>query len=322
MKKTIPYLFLIIFSSCATIRLDKTYKLNVESEEVSKIKYNDSIYNLPTKITVNRSKVPLILTYITDSVNKEITIKRKLHPNFIYGNLPTYFIGYFIDLTNPKRFYYGNTIMLNVKDSVKVIREPLFGKNSKAKEENYNLLSKKFINKKGDFKILMSVPLAVNFEMKPENEGIKKSVGWGFTIGANYFYKENKFLSFNFTAITDRLILHHCCDTIPYQYEKSTSFNYSISDNFKINRFVLGYGLNFANNSYRFSKGEDFGTYRQITYKYRNNYNLGFVFTGYFEVFKYFSIGLAYRPTILQTYPSTKFLYQHTFGIDYQIKFN
>lgn len=321
MFKIFLYLTLIFLTSCASIRLDETYKLQVKSDKVSKIQYQDSTYNLPTEIEVYRSKKPLKLVYITDSVKKKVEVKRILHPNFIYGNILFYGYGYPIDLLNSKRFYYGKTLIFNQKDSVKVIREPLFDSPKEIGKNILNHLIKEYPIKKGKFDFTISIPIATNFEMRPLNEGMKKSVGFGISIGADYYYKKNKFLSLTFSALSDKLKLTSYYDELPYDNQRIFSQNISLTDNFKINRFSLGYGLNFSENGWQYVKSKEFETLFETKYIKKYNYNLGFAFNGYYQVFKCFYVGMNYRPTIFQVFPTKKLLYQHVLGMDCQFRF-
>lgn len=311
----------LLFCSCASIRLDETYKLQVKSDKKSQVKYQDSTYDLPAEIEVYRSKKPLKIIYIYDSIKKIIKIERKLHPNFIYGNIFIYSMGYFIDLTNSKRFYYGKTIILNPNDSVQVIREPLFDSPLQIGKDILNQLTKEYPTKKGNLDFTISIPIATNFEMRPLNQGIKKSVGFGISIGADYYYKKNKFLSLTLSVLADKLKLTSYYDEPPYDNQKIFSQNISLTDNFKLNRFSLGYGLNFSENGWLYVKSKEFETLFEIKYIKKYNYNLGFAFNGYYQVFKCFYVGLNYKPTIFQVYPTKKLLYQHVLGIDCQFRF-
>ncbi len=314
------FIITVFLTSCASSRLDETYKLEIKSDNISKIKFRDSILDLPTEILVFRSEKPIKIVYITDSIKKEYNIKPILHPNFTIGNIisPSF---YLIDMYNSKRFYYGKTLIINPKDSIKVIKEPLFDSPKQIVKNIANHLTKVYTTKKGQFDFTFSVPIACNFEMRPLNEGIKKSIGFGISIGADYYYKKNKYLSLTFSAFADKLKLTSYYDNPPYDNERIFSQNISLTDNFKINRFSLGYGLNFSENGWQYVKSKEFESFYETKYLKKYNYNLGFVFTCYYQLFKCFYVGLNYRPTILQTYPTTVFKYNHVFGLDCQFRF-
>jgi hypothetical protein len=317
LKTIISFLIPLLFFSCASSRLDETYKLEIKSDRISKVQYRDSIFNLPTKIEVFRSDKPLQLTYIIDTIKTKHIIKPKLNTNYTYGNL-FFCWGYLIDLRNSKRFYYGKTIIFNQNDSIKIINEPIIS--LPTGKDFLKQFTKEYLTQKGNFKFTLSIPTACNFEMRPLNESIKKSVGFGISVGLDYYYIKNKYLSLNLIAFVDNFSIGEYSKNKPI--ERQYSSNISLSDNFKIKRFSVGYGLNFSKNTWDLDKSQEFDTFTKFSYIKKVNYNFGFVITGYYQLLRFFYVGLNYRPTILQTYPTTNFKYQHVLSIDYQFRFN
>jgi hypothetical protein len=130
MKFIAGLLMLLLFTSCATIFNKKTCKVNfITTPGDSKIVYKDSIYESPVTLNVKRSKEPLKITQVYDTIKKDYTIKASPNGQFLYGNLAGLEgllvfvpIPYLIDLTNPKRFYYGSNLELNLYDTLTVIR--------------------------------------------------------------------------------------------------------------------------------------------------------------------------------------------------------
>ena len=321
-NKVLLVLVLFMFFSCATIRLDKTYKLEVKSDVASSIKFEDSIYVLPTNIEVYRSERPLKLTYIVDTTKTKVSVKPILHPNYNYGNLIT-ISGYLFDHLSEKRFYYGKTLILNPNIPAKLIEEPLFKSLKEYGNDFVNQFSKSYSTEKGDVHFNFSIPTACNFYMQPIGQGIKKSVGFGVAIGLDYCYKKNKYLSFELAGFVDhfRLFGKSYEDDDDYIFERQSATHYSLTDNFKLKRFSIGYGIAYSENNWYQENVKQIDDYDVIASKIRYNRNLGFVFNGYFHIFKHFLVGVHYRPSILEVAPSTEFSYQHIFGVDYQFKF-
>ena len=311
-----------LFFSCATITLKGTYKLKVKSDIASKIQYHDSTYNLPTEIEVYRSPNPLRFIYIVDTLRIKISIESKLNPTYKYGNIICFPSGFMVDLLSDKRFYYGKILILN-PNGVQLDSKKLQLESSKIQSTyNPNQLVKKFVTEVSKFHLSYSIPTACNFYMQPIGQGIKKSVGFGFTFGLDYNYKKNKFISFNVASFVDRFgQFNYSLEDDFSEYERQASDNFSLSDNFKFNRFTLGYGINFSQSNWSYNSVARIDDYFIKTTKLQYNQNFGFVFTGYFQVFKHFLVGVHYRPSILEVAPSTKFSYQHIFGLDYQLKF-
>ncbi len=120
---------LLLLTSCATIINKKTCHVNfITTPPDTKIIYKDSVYNAPVTLTVKRSKEPLKITGIYDTIRKDFIIKASPNGQFLYCNLmwlnAMFFVPvpYIVDLTNPKRFYYGTNLELNLFDTVKIIR--------------------------------------------------------------------------------------------------------------------------------------------------------------------------------------------------------
>lgn len=133
--KKIRLLFLLVgvfsLTSCATIFSRKTYSAKFYSKTPgAKAKINDSIYTLPAKLKLPRSRKDMQVTLITDALTKDFTVKAGSSPKFVFGNLlfmqlcP---VAYAVDFTNQKRFYYGKSINLDANNTVTVLR-PMQGR--------------------------------------------------------------------------------------------------------------------------------------------------------------------------------------------------
>jgi hypothetical protein len=115
---------LVLLTSCATLINNRTYKLNISTCEANtKVTYKDSTWSLPHQLTVKRSRTPLILTAVNDSISRTYTIHSTINPEYAAGNLlwmiypPFVPLGYLLDLTNPKRFHYGTALIIDATDT-------------------------------------------------------------------------------------------------------------------------------------------------------------------------------------------------------------
>ena len=110
MKKLLLLLPLLLVS-CASVFTTKKYGLQLVSPvSNARVRVNDSVYTLPTTIEVERSRKNIAVQLITDSVTTPITIKSKLSPAFLYGNLALVSmapVGYVVDLTTKNVFITG-----------------------------------------------------------------------------------------------------------------------------------------------------------------------------------------------------------------------
>ena len=320
MKK---YFFLIaiplLLTSCATIFSKKNYQIQIQSNaENAKVKIYDSIYNLPASVSVKRSKNDLTIVFINDTVSKNHILKSRISPKFIVGNLFFYPpFSYLIDFNNEKRFYYGKMIFIDIKDTSKVIKRMSFQK------KVHYAIAKNYQDQKGKFKLTVSIPWINSFYFPSTAAFNKSSTGFlGISGGLDYFYKKNKFLAFNASAITDFFVPI----PVPVSYREMEwyqSVNYSISDNYNLNRFTYGYGISYAIHNWRYynqNEENEFST--AIVEIDRKTYNFGFLVNGYYQLSDNFYVGLVYKPTIFQINSGSNFKYEYTLSLDLSWKIN
>lgn len=300
---------LLCLTSCATIFNSREYQLKIHSNNAkAQAKVYDSIYSLPADVAVKRSKDDLKVTLITDSLNKEFTVKSRLSPEFRWGNIamPIMPIGYVTDLTNPKRFYYGKEIMLNDNDTVNIINEDL---------------KKRYTTAKGQFNLLISIPYGNLFYMQPQNESSKTQAGFfGISIGAEYYYRDTKYVKFTAGSSIDFLAPVPAPVTYDGAAEFITVYNFALTDNYRLNRFTLGYGLNYGIYKWRLNNNEYIFPSTVNEPRTRINHGLGIATNVYYQFSKAFFLGVVYNPTFITTYPKTEFNYQHVISLELQWK--
>jgi len=311
---------IVFFSSCATLVLRKDYDVKVTTDvSNAKAEILDSIYNLPAKFKIQRSKHDLEIKLIGDSVEKEYLVKASPNGAFLYGNLLWMQVSpatYLIDFTNQKRFYYGKSIFLNSSDTLKVIRP-------KISKGYYDYWTKSFPTNKGQINFTYSLPWVNSFYLQPSQETAKANTGfWGISAGLEYYYKENKFLSLNGNAVMDFFIPFPAAVDFSGEVENMYSVYTSLTDNYRFRRFTVGYGLNFSKNTWKLVYHDRFDPpppTREPATKSSNS--LGFTIDGYHQIGKRFHIGLIYRPTLLNVYPDIDFKYEHLISLDFKWKF-
>lgn len=307
----------ILLCSCATILKKKTYNLNLYTNEcVAKVKVNDSVYPLPATVLVKRSNKDLNLTLMLDSANVDYTVKAAPNSTFLYVNLAgVYFcpINYAIDFTNKKRFYYGKSVFLNTNDTSRVIYPA-------AIKAYHNYFTKKFPKIKGDIYIHLSVPYINSFYFKPHNEALKSNTGFfGFAFGVDYFYRNNQFISLYASGVTGFLAPF----PVPVDYFGEHEVLYSaymgLSNNHKLGRFSLGYGLSLSNNTWKLIGSDSLNSSSQGEIS-KTNTTLGLIFPAYYQFGKLIYAGVIYRPSFIRTSTSIAFQYEHLISLDVAVK--
>ncbi len=123
-KRTFTILFLaLIATSCASLFNSKYIAIEIKTNKPAKINVNNDstfFYVYHHHLAVNRSKNPLIITTITDSITKTTIVKAK-NSFFYWLNLyPALWPGFLIDKNNPRRYTYPQLIYINVdsKDTI------------------------------------------------------------------------------------------------------------------------------------------------------------------------------------------------------------
>lgn len=316
MKKILLTLTLcFLLTSCATILKKKTYELSISSNEnKAKVKVYDSIYDLPSKVKVKRSNLDLDLTLITDSLKLDYKIKSSPNPKFLYLNLiglQAAPLNYAIDFTNKKRFYYGKNVYLNSKDTIRIIEPP-------ASKFYSDFFAETYPKSQNDINLVFSIPYVNGFYFKPQGYGTKTEIGFfGISVGIEYFYKPNKYFSFNTSAVTDFIAPVPAPVHYDGAYDKMNSIYFSLTDNFKIKRFSLGYGLNYSINNWIYIDDSNIQNKMEIK---RKNQSLGLSTNAYFQFGKFFFVGVIYRPTLYKLQPKTEFKYEHLISLDFAFK--
>ena len=102
------------------------------------------------------------------------------------------------------------------------------------------------------------------------------------------------------------------------EYEMMTSTYLSLTDNRKLKRFTLGYGINYSINKWEYIYNASFDapppSRDPVT---KSSQSFGFVVDGYYQFGKHFFMGLIYRPTLLNIQPKTEFKYEHVISLDF-----
>src|SRR5690349_112474 len=305
-----------MFTSCATTLTRKAYTLKIHSvTSGDKIEINNEVYTLPAAVKVTRAKTDLQIRLISDTIVKDYTVRPSPNPQFVFGNLLWMQVcpaAYLIDLTNQKRFYYGKTILVDRNDDVNVITPKVL-----KGFENY--FSKTYPKQKGNINLVLSLPHINSFYLQPPGESSKSNVGfWGISMGLEYFYKDNRYVSLTANGVTDFFVPVPAAVDIYGEYELMTSTYLSLTSNHKINRFHFGYGINFALNNWDLSYhgGGDAPppTHDPVT---KSSHSFGVTLNAYHQLSKRFLIGVVYRPSILRISPTTEFKYEHVISLDF-----
>lgn len=191
---------IFILNSCASLLNGDLTKVKISADKESKIVFNKdtiSINREQTTIRPKRSKKPLRLIVLKDTLQKDFYFRRQLSATNLL-NIYNYGIGFLVDLTNEKRFTYKKNLHF-VTDSIK---------------NKITLSSKKvtFIPKKTLF-IYTNPPQLFDLISFPK-----------VTIGIEYFFLKNLSLSaeYGFLAPNAEISRYN----VEYLKEKATTYRF------------------------------------------------------------------------------------------------
>ena len=300
----------IIFTatSCATLTSGRSYVMTISSDLPNSevIINHTNRYQLPSEVAITRSRENLSFKVLQDDVVVNDTILRaRVSTAFWLGNIfflyPIPF-GHLIDLTNNNRFTYGRFMHVDAQGNVQ--------RSNRFSERHFRQ------HQQGDFYILLALPCINFFHFNPRNETRRMSDGFlGVGIGIEYFYRHNQSLLLRGDAITNSLRIFPA-----HGSERFSTFNVSLTDNFHINRLQLGYGVNFAQNSWN-KRGyweRDWWDESSVWIPCRRNVNnmLGMALSAHYRLTNHFHIGVIYRPSFIEL-SRIRPMYEHSISVDF-----
>lgn len=296
-----------LFTSCASIiNLPWTNTSIFTTEPSIIIAGKDTVRtrNNKARLGIERKKEPLEITAKTDSLEKKVSIAYKNSFAYYSNIFCNYGLGMLVDRANPKRYSYPQRVYLNSADTI----------------GNYSCYGP--ANNKGELLLHVSLPHINSFYLVPENEDVKASVGfWGISIGLDYYHCKDQFINCSVAGVSDFFVPFPAAIDISGEYELMSSRYLSISNNHKIKRFSVGYGLSYVRNTwdFRYYDWLDPEPPTREPIKKSNN-AIGFIFSSYFQIGQNFNIGLVYRPTFVRPDSSPLFEYEHLISIDFAWK--
>ncbi len=307
-KKTIFALSVLFFCSCATL-FNKTYTtINIHTSSPAKIVVsNDTIKTIENSAAfiVERSKNPLLVESITDSIKKTYSVKPILSTMF-YNNflcLPYGISGAVIDLFSEKKFNYPAHIFIHPMDQ----------------KNKYKILGN--YSHKGEMYLNFSIPEVNYIYQYTQYGGYMHNGGcMGISGGIDYYHKPLQFVNLS-GAIT---LTYEAPIPLPLEYFGPYDIAYSkyisVSNNHRFWFFSAGYGLSFSENVWKYFNNNSWDMSSLYTVV-KKNLALGFVFPFYIKISEPFHIGFVYRPSFYRPYSPQPFKYEHLMSLDLAWKF-
>lgn len=297
----------ILITSCATIMNQPYRSITVHTTQPGDIIFKkDTIKtrNNKANFKVERKNEPISIVATTDSLTKSFEVEQRNSFEYWANIFTNYGIGMLVDKKNPRRYGYPKHVYINSADTI----------------SKYYSFSQE--NKKGGLYLHLSLPHINSFRLTPEGEKTKINTGfWGLAIGLDYYHSESQFINLGVSGVTDFFVPVPGSIDIRGEYELLSSRYISFSNNHRIKRFTIGYGLSYSRNTWDY---KNYGSIDSITPKRepvkKSNYSFGLVFPAYFQLGDHFNIGIIYRPSFYRPGSSPKFLYEHLISMDFAWK--
>jgi len=151
--------------------------------------------------------------------------------------------------------------------------------------------------------------------MMLENEDAKVDFGFmGITFGLDYYHSKKQYIHIGFSCVSGGSSRKNP------GIEHMNSIDFSLSNNHKIRRFSVGYGLSYARNTWNYSRWGWFLFPFIIEDVSKSHNTFGLIFPNYYQIGEYFNFGVVYRPTFYRPNLPDKFIYEHLISIDFAWK--
>lgn len=311
MKKLLFFILIssLCITSCSTLFDDTRTNVLVYSKDKAKVVYKkDTLYTQSFEnyhalgFEVPLGSGDLNLKVFTDSVphGKLITIPSKL--SFSYFG------------------YYGATSLdgnLRVVDKITNKQKNNIVPVQKIRDRE-SVKNDPYVRKKGDIYANLFFPHVNYFKLSPDYEDDKDYFGFmGIGLGVDYYYHKNRFLNISVSGTTEFMVPFPAPVCMEGEYTRAFSLDAILTNNHRINRISLGYGLSYARNIWRYNNDDI-----EVAYS-RYNSALGLAFKGQFYFSEKFTVGLIYRPTFvrLNSLSNKTMKYEHLLSLDFGFKF-
>lgn len=292
-----------VLNSCASVFNQSHKNITIYTDIPSAIVYEkDTIITEKNKaiLNVERSKEPLSLTAISDSLSKTLSVESRNSTEYWMNIVSNFGIGMLVDQNNPKRYTYPSKIYINSddKDIISFKRPPI--------DRNKSLY------------LHISLPWINSFHLNPHGEDTKTNIGfWGLALGLDYWYSSTSYLSGIASWNLDIAVPVPAVIDYSGEHDFMSSRYIGVTHNHNIKRWTLGYGVVYAENEWEHRYYEDFGPPPPVRAPVKKRHNtFGCVFPIYYRLTNHVNLGVLYRPTLLKSNSESKSPYEHLISID------
>ena len=172
---------------------------------------------------------------------------------------------------------------------------------------------------RGEFRLKLSLPYFNHFNARPEGIAPFEEFGFlGEAIGVQYAYRRQRFFEATFSLASAAK------QPLPFPidhegaYALPSSFYFGLTNNHILRQFVVGYGLQYAENYYIFGFDSFDPDEQHLVFRERKvNHTAGAMLNVYRRIGKTFSLGVIYRPSLLHfRHGIVRSCYEHQISLD------
>lgn len=144
----------------------------------------------------------------------------------------------------------------------------------------------------------------------------------GVATGLEYFYQERSFIGLYASDVINFLVPFPAAVSHDGEHYLFSSAAIGLTNNHKLNRFTVGYGLSYSKNTWQLRNNEynplEEGSRMPVS---KSNYSLGLIANSYFQFGKKFFVGLNYKPSLIALNTNSKLYYEHIISLELVWKF-
>lgn len=292
-------------TSCATMFNSPHTTISVRSKAGTKVTVDCVTQTVKRKgglpFVVNRSPETLQVTLSHDTITKEVWVKSRPSRTG-YLNVLNLGLGFKKDRHSPEQYTYPKRIWV-----------PL--------DESGNTYYTENPMRKGMLGIHFSVPVAnaVYYRISPMADR-SEVLPFGFTLGASYGTRSNRYLSFEVGGSMNFDIREQLNDTTTESPHWIAFFN--VRKNYILGAFTLGYGLDFSHHHW-----ETYNSMRSTTERIildRSVYNstgAGLMLSAYLNMGPVIAVGMKYHTQLISYSDQLRFRYGHIISFEARFSF-
>lgn len=301
-----PVLFLLIpwlFGSCATILNSPVQTIRIATdtsirhmEVVDCVKIDSVFHKHPAGYIVKRENTPLVIHLYTDTGQRTVLLRPRSSFMYWFNIYCNYGIGMLVDKDNPKRYGYPVYNYFTAAGPDTVVRRRRLAPAGQ-----------------GLVRFSAAVSFINVFDLKTPGRRDYPGGILGLEAGADYFYRDNHYLSLAAGAGSN---------ATPMEYAGTgfrtfaSSLYVNVANNHVVGSFDFAYGLSFSRLRW---KRQSYGMIPAVD-SLVSGTGLGFCLSAAYRLGKYSRIGVLYQPTVLSTYLSPAFNYQHYISVRFAWK--